>query len=369
MGGSKPRLSSVDFLRGLAMAGMLLVNNPGDQAHVFAQLRHAAWDGCTLADFVFPMFLFLMGVCVPLAVDRTTVLAGRVEHFWGKVGRRAAILFLLGLLENASLRGSLVDLRLPGVLQRIAIVYLAAVWLHVRLTSRGLAWFMLTSLVGYWLLLAWVPVPGLGRPSLSATANLEGWLDQLVLGKHIWAYATTWDPEGILSTLPAIALGGIGVLAGRWLRRGGDGVGRLVGLGVAMHLLGLVWNGVFPINKSLCSSSFVLFVGGVGVMLLALAHWRLDGRPVAVWTRPLVMLGTNPLTVYVLASLTASTLRHVSWPDGQGGTLPLQRALYAGLFGSWPNQTLASLAWASLFLLVMLLVARALFRRGIVLRA
>jgi predicted acyltransferase len=349
---------------------MLLVNNPGDRTRVYAQLRHAVWDGWTLADFVFPLFLFLVGVCVALAVDAKRLAAGEAGQFWAKVLKRTAILFLLGLLENAYLRGSLEGLRLPGVLQRIAIVYLASVWLHVRLGSRGLVAVVASILIGYWLLLVLVPVPGLGHPSLDPGANLQGWLDQMVLGNHIWRYHTTWDPEGILSTFPAVALGLVGVLAGRWLGRGGGHASRMAVLGLAMLLLGQLWSGWFPINKSLCTSSFVLFVGGAGLALLALAHGLLDrGRPVPVWAGPLVMLGVNPLTIYVLASFVATTMRHLTIPGGPEGGVPLQRALYGLLFSGWPNQPLASLAWAGLFLGAMFLVARALYVRGIRIKA
>ena len=176
---------------------MIVVNNPGDSRHVFPQLRHAVWNGLTLADCVFPLFLLLVGTSVGLSIDRDRVRAGQAAGFWPKVGRRTGILFALGLLENAYWRFSFESLRLPGVLQRIALVYLVAVWVHVRLGSRTIAGLILTILLSYWLLLIWVPVPGLGRPSLDADSNLQGWLDQLLLGNHIWKYGTTWDPEGV----------------------------------------------------------------------------------------------------------------------------------------------------------------------------
>jgi predicted acyltransferase len=348
---------------------MIVVNNPGDRLHVYPELRHAAWNGWTAADLIFPIFLFLVGVCVGLAVQRDTIVAGAADDFWKKVVKRAAVLFFLGLLENAYLHFSLENLRIPGVLQRIAIVYLAAVWLHVRLGSRGIVSVVITILLGYWLLLAFVPVPGLGAPSMGADANLEGWLDQLLLHNHIWKYKTSWDPEGILSTFPAVALGLIGVLAGRWLRLGGQGAARVLGVGLVMLLLGLVWNAWFPINKSLCTSSFVLFVGGAGVMLLASCHWLMDVRGKVAWGRPVVILGINPLAVYVTASFLAATLRHSKLSDGMGGEINLQAYLFGTLFSGWTHLSLASLAWGVLFLLVMFLGAWALYARRVVIKA
>ena len=359
----KKRLASVDSLRGLAVAVMIVVNNPGDRQHVFPQLRHAAWNGLTLADCVFPLFLFLVGISVGLAVDRDRAPAG----LWPKAVKRAGILFALGLLENAYWRFSFESLRVPGVLQRIALVYLAAVWAHARLSRRAVAAVVLTILLGYWLLLAVVPVPGLGRPSLDPAANLQGWLDQLLLGGHIWRSNTTWDPEGVLSTFPAMALGLVGVLAGRWLRQGGPGTGRVVVAGLALLGLGLVWNAWFPINKSICTSSFVLVVGGAATALLAGSHWLMDLRGRAAWAKPLTMLGTNALPVYVVASFLAASLRHIQMPGGPGGPVRLQAYLHQGLFPQ-AHSELASLGWSVLFLLVMGLGAWALYARRIVIK-
>lgn len=256
------------------------------------------------------------------------------------------------------------------MLQRIALVYLAAAWLHRRLCDRGLAATIAVVLGGYWLLLAWVPVPGLGRPSLDSGANLQGYVDQLVLGSHIWKAGTTWDPEGVLSTFPAVALGLGGVLAGRWLRRGGRGAGRVAALGLGALAAGLAWTAVLPLNKSLCTSSFVLVLGGGATVLLAACHAALDGRPrLPRAVAPLAVLGTNALPVYIGASFVASTLRHITFPDGRGGLVNTQTALFRLLFSGWPDPEWASLAWAVLFLACLYLPAWLLYRRRIVLTA
>jgi predicted acyltransferase len=360
----------VDALRGLAIAGMIVVNNPGDRKQVFLQLLHAPWHGLTLADCVFPLFLFLVGVCAALAIDPDKTRDAQAQaRLWRKMLLRAAVLFALGLAENASLRLSFEALRIPGVLQRIAMVYLAAAWLQSRrLSSRSLAAIIAVTLLGYWLLLATVPVPGHGHPSLAMEPNLQGWLDQLVLGRHIWKFNTSWDPEGILSTFPAMALGLIGVLAGRWLRAGGLDWVRAAGLGLALVTTGLVWNTSLPFNKSLCTSSFVLATGGLSLSLLALAHAVLDSRASPGWAHPLVILGRNPLLLYVVASFLASTLRHITVADASGQTVNLQTWLYNALFGGWPPGPLPSLAWGVAFLLPLFLLAWVLDARRIVIK-
>lgn len=349
---------------------MILANNPGDRNHIYASLRHAAWHGLTAADCVFPLFLFLVGVSVALALEPSPPAGAAPRRRWPRIVRRAAILFVLGLAENAYLRLSCDDLRIPGVLQRIAVVYLAVAWLHLRCGNRGLVTVVAGVLVGYWLLLFYVPVPGLGRPSLDTGVNLEGYVDQLVFGRHIWKAGTTWDPEGVLSTFPAVALGLTGVLAGRWLRRGGRAAGRVAALGLAGLGVGLVWSIWFPLNKALCTSSFVLVLGGGATALLAWGHALLDGKgQTPAGLRPLAILGTNALTAYVAASFLASTLRHVAMPDAQGRTGNLQTFCYQALFSGWPDPYLASLAWAVLFLGLVFLLSWALFRQGIVIKA
>jgi predicted acyltransferase len=365
----RQRLLSVDALRGLAIAGMIVVNNPGDRKQVFPQLLHAPWHGLTLGDCVFPLFLFLVGVCTGLALAPEAGNDPRTrQRLWRKILTRSGLLFLLGLAENAYLRLSLEALRIPGVLQRIAVVFLASAWLHLHLGRRGLVAVIAAILAGYGLLLATVPVPGLGSPSIERHANLQGWLDQLVLGRHIWKFGTTWDPEGLLSTLPAIALGLIGVLAGRWLRSGGQGWVRICGLGLALVAAGLVWNISLPFNKSLCTSSFVLTTGGLALSSLAVAHALLDSRTKPGWARPLAILGRNPLLLYVVASFLASSLRHLKVADAAGQTVNLQTWLYTALFGGWPPGPLPSLAWGVAFLLPLFLLAWVLDVRRISIR-
>ena len=364
----KVRLISVDWMRGLVIAWMILANNPGDYLHVYQELTHTPWNGWTATDFVFPLFLFIVGVSVALSVNRETVRAGGGVHFWRKVFRRSALLIAIGLLENAYPYFDLASLRIPGVLQRIAVVYIAVVWLHIRLQNKGIVAVIVAVLVGYWALMAFVPIPGVGYPSMDFHANLEAWLDQVMLHNHIWQYDTQWDPEGILSTFPAMTLGLIGVLVGRWLRSGRPGMLRAFVLGLGMFLTGLLWHEWYPINKSICTSSFVLFVGGFGVMLLVAGHWLIDGRDKTAWTKPFVIMGLNPLAIYVVSEFVSATLYWIKIPDGRPGGINLQAYLFKTLFGGWTYGYLASLAWSALFLLAMFLGAWALYARRIVVK-
>jgi predicted acyltransferase len=354
----------VDFLRGLAVAGMILANNPGDYQYVYEQLTHAQWHGWTLTDFIFPLFLFLVGVSVGLSTDRER--AESTPAFWPKVLRRVMILILLGLFENGFPAFDLESLRIPGVLQRIAVVYFLALWLHLRLPSRKMAWLIATVLLGYWLALELTPVPGLGYPSLGPDQNLEGWLDQVLLRGHLWTQDHDWDPEGILSTFPATALALVGVLAGRWLRAGRDlDAGRVFRYGLVLFLAGRIWNEFLPINKMLCTSSFVTFTAGAGLMILAAGHRLLDQGSPRFWARPFLALGANPLALYVGSETLDKLLYAGRVRVGLHEAMDLHSFLFETYFGWMESRELASLCWSLSFLTLMLAVAWVLNARKI----
>ncbi|WP_235731692.1 acyltransferase family protein [Fundidesulfovibrio putealis] len=337
------RIVSVDFLRGLTVAFMVVANNPGDTENVYRELVHARWHGWTAVDFIFPMFLFLVGVSVALAVRTDAVPSDLLP----RALKRAGIIFLLGLFVNGFPFFNLDTLRIPGVLQRIAVVYLAALWLHMKLTRSGIVLTVLGILVGYWLLWTFVPVPGLGRPSMDMEYNLEGWLDQTLLRGHIWEYDTPWDPEGLLSTVPCVAMALFGVLAGRWLKSGdGPGWTVVVLMGLGLHLTGLAWNEWFPINKLITTSSFVLFVGGVGIMLTATAHRLLDGKVHGPWIAPFLALGRNALFVYVTSQLLTRVLYVTTLPELFCDGKTLHFCLFDRFFGMVGDKYVASVFWA-----------------------
>jgi predicted acyltransferase len=368
--GPAPRLVSVDVLRGLTVAAMVLVNNPGSWRHVYWPLRHAEWDGFTPTDMIFPFFLFVVGVSIPLA------LGTRLEHgdrgLVGRVLRRSAAIFALGLLLHALPFFHLATLRIPGVLQRIAVCYLLAALLVV-LTGGAAGWRLQAGvtaalLLGYWLLMTRVAPPGGAAGDLSPAGNLAGYVDRLVLGPHIWQVARFYDPEGVLSTLPAVATTLLGVLAGHWIR--GDRPGRRVAAGLAIGGLaatgaGWLWGLTFPINKSLWTSSYALFMAGLAGLALAACYWGIEVRGRRAWTAPFVVLGVTALPLFFLSSFMARLLILVRvGPDGPR----LQAWLFDHLFAPWLPPVDASLAYALAYVLLWWGLMWALHRSGVRLR-
>ncbi|HEV8441635.1 MAG TPA: heparan-alpha-glucosaminide N-acetyltransferase domain-containing protein [Methylomirabilota bacterium] len=362
------RLISLDAFRGLTVAGMVLVNNPGTWRAVYAPLRHADWHGSTPTDLIFPFFLFIVGVAIPLALGRRLTEGQDRGRLVARVLRRSTVIFALGLILNAIPGFELTTIRIPGVLQRIAVCYLAAALLFMATGWRAQAMFSAAALLGYWAALTWVPVTGFGAGDLSKEGNLAAWLDRAVLGPHIWRIGRVYDPEGILSTVPAVVTTVLGVLTGHWIRgrrppavtaRGLLWAGA-VGLGV-----GLAWSRWLPLNKSLWTSSYVVFTAGAALVALATCYWMIEIRGRRWWTPPFVVLGVNALVVFFLSTLLAKLLVsvHVAGPDGQSQIL--QSALFDRVFASWASPANASLAWALANVLLWLAVMWPLYRGGV----
>ncbi|MGH7347743.1 MAG: acyltransferase family protein, partial [Candidatus Rokuibacteriota bacterium] len=213
------RLLSVDALRGLTVAAMVLVNNPGTWGAIYPPLRHAEWHGWTATDVIFPFFVFIVGVAIPLALGPRVARAGRRPAML-KILRRSIVIFALGIVLNGFPWFVWATLRIPGVLQRIAVCYLVAAVIYLLTSTRAQAIIASGLLLGYWLVMTVVPVSGYGAGDLSPEGNLAAYLDRALLGPHIWQFAKVYDPEGILSTVPAVATALLGVLTGTWLRSG-----------------------------------------------------------------------------------------------------------------------------------------------------
>jgi predicted acyltransferase len=363
------RLQSLDLFRGATIAAMILVNTPGDWNHVYWPLLHAAWHGWTPTDLIFPFFLFIVGVSLTLSkrIGLRPALA------------RALKLVGLGLLLNLYPCFGVAELRWPGVLQRIGLCYFAA-WAARRwLRPRGQAALAAALLLGYWALLTRVVGPEGHPPGLAMETNLAAQVDRLLLVPHVWSATTTWDPEGVLSTLPAIATTLVGLLFGEWLlgRARRPPVATTLGLlggGLVLTALGVAWSErfpaslLFPINKGLWTSSYVLLTGGLAAAALGVCHLLVD---VAGWRRfagPFVSYGRNAIAVYVASGLLADTLAAVRWPAADGTLLSLQQRVYRAVFASVLPPLEASLAWAVVTVVLFYLMAAWMDRRGIYLK-
>jgi len=356
------RLVSLDAFRGITIAAMILVNNPGDWAHVYWPLLHAPWHGWTPTDLIFPFFLFMVGMALPFS--------RRVR--FREALRRSLVIAGLGLFMAAYPYFDLATVRIPGVLVRIAICYLAA-WGIRRIGGSAVhAVIAVVLLIGYWYVMTRVPLPGGAPPSLDPESNMGAWWDRRLLGAHLWKVSRTWDPEGLFSTLPAIASTILGMLAGDWLRSPSDGGNRktagLLAAGLVLAILGLAWGRSFPINKSLWTSSYVLFTAGLAAYLFGLVYWIADVRGHRAWCRPFAIWGRNAILVFVASGLLAKTLALIKVTGPQGVPISLQAALLGAAFGSWLPPYAASLAWALANIALWFAVLRALDRRGIYLK-
>ncbi|MCO6476726.1 MAG: DUF5009 domain-containing protein [Phaeodactylibacter sp.] len=425
------RLLSLDAFRGITIAGMILVNNPGNWGSVYPPLLHAKWHGCTPTDLVFPFFLFIVGVAIPLALSK---YRGQPQsELVRKTLLRAAILFGLGLFTAAFPNFGMAEdtpasrralhyillsvftisifsravclgqkpqqmlwarrflylalgsalamavtgwgiydfshLRIPGVLQRIAIVYAICALLFLRAGWRAQLYIGIGLLLFYWALMALVPVPGGYPPNLEPETNLGAWLDRLILGSnHLWSQSKTWDPEGLLSTLPAIVTGITGMLTGEWLRTPRGPYHKTTGMlaaGALLAALGLVWGLAFPINKQIWTSSYVVYTGGLALLFLGVVYWLIDILDYRRWAKPFVVYGTNALFVYILSGFVAKLMYTVGWETADGGRQTIKGWVYDNLFTPFFSPVNASLAFAITNVLALLVLAWVLYRNRV----
>jgi predicted acyltransferase len=310
--GSPGRLLYLDIYRGLMVAGMIIVDNPGSDEHAYWPIMHAKWNGWTPADFIFPSFLFLVGISLVYSFDKRRHGGESNNQILWHVFKRSLILIAIGLFVNASpIYGLDVHTwRFEGVTQRIALCYFFAAILELWTGRRGQIVAFLGCLLGYWVLLRFVPVPGAGVPSrdipfMDQMQNLPAWLDRRLFMGHL--YDGTRDPEGIIHTIPAIGTTLIGVLTGHLLkskRSTSQLIGGMVFLGILGILAGEIWNRWFPINKNLWTSSFVLFSGGFCLLFLSLLYWVTEvKRWRGKWTMPILVFGMNAIAGFVADSL------------------------------------------------------------------
>ncbi len=395
---SAPRLASLDVMRGLTIAGMILVTDPGTYSAVFPPLTHAAWQGATPTDMIFPAFLFMVGVSTVFSIDarmrRGATRTALIIH----IVIRAIVLIVLGLLVNGFPFYDLHHLRIPGILQRIALCYAAAALFYLGIarigkaerstgssaenaTTRTAAVLIIaiaTFLIGYWCLLRYFPVPGFGPARYDSLGYLGAYMDRAIFAtRHLWAwgltpgYGVTYDPEGLLSTLPAIANTLLGVLTGVWLRMPRPARSKAADLlyfGALLFLVAWPLSSLMPINKRIWTSTFALLSGGVTLLAFALLYWLLDIRSAPRWTRPAIeflrIFGTNAIAAFVLSSFITAMLDAVHF-NIAGAAISLHHAAHQYLFAPWLPPRVGSLAYALAIVALNAALLYPLYRKGI----
>lgn len=417
----KQRLTSLDVFRGMTIMLMTIVNNPGDWGHIYPPLEHAEWHGCTPTDLVFPFFLFIVGVSAVLSMPVKRFDAGTFE----RIITRTLRIFLLGLFLNffskihiGTLTGiplmlirlaftalitmallgdydkkrqffiavglfvlmmmlafafeDFKEVRIPGVLQRIAIVYLIVSILYATTNTTTQIIIGLVCLFGYWALMALVPVPEVGAANFEKGTNLAAWLDNILLPGHLWATSKTWDPEGILSTIPAIGTGIAGIMTGKLLTNNFDKNKKafyLLIAGVAGVLIGFLWDMVFPINKALWTSSFVLYTAGWALLVLGALYYIIDVIRFDFWTKPFVIFGVNPMVVFFFSGIIPRVLNMIKIPvagspeENPGLISWIYEYGIAPLFTEPKN---ASLTGALVYVLIWFIILWLFYRRKLI---
>lgn len=387
------RYLSLDVLRGLTIAGMIIVNDPGDWGYIYPPLRHASWEGITPTDMVFPFFLFIVGVSIVLAYTKRLSRGDSPASMYGKIVWRSVMIFGLGLFLALFPEFDFANLRIPGVLQRIAVVFLICSLLFLHSNWRKQAWIAGVLLVGYCLLMGLVPVPvdevvrqaiatgevarahetvevlglrPIGDSFLAANfqpgVNLQAWVDRTVIPGRL--YERTWDPEGLLSTLPSIATGILGMLAGHVLIRQGKRSEKAFYLllgGFFAMVMGIIWDWFVPFNKNLWSSSFVMYTGGLAAMALGSLIWVLDIRGWTGWTYVPRVFGANAITAYVIHGTIGSLFTislGANGPTIKGGFMD-------GLEGLGLDRTFVSLLWALVYTAIVFLPVWWMYRKKI----
>lgn len=415
------RLISLDMFRGFTIALMILVNNPGDWQHVYSPLLHAKWNGWTPTDLVFPFFLFIVGVAISLSFSKRMEMGDTFLQLFSKVGKRTVLIFVIGLLltmfpffkfslsqvpvyliiltillfigwlilkyivrndgknqnteKITKIVGCLLlfliivlfvfyydfsDIRIPGVLQRIAICYFFASLIFLLANKKWQIGWTAFLLVIYWLLIKLVPLPGFGAGMLDNPAgNLCWYIDSHLLAGHTWsgAPAPGFDPEGIFSTLPAIATVMFGIFTGDWIRSKRDSYEKVSGLFVAGNIglvLGIIMNVWLPINKNLWTSSYTVFMAGMAAIFLAMSYWIIDIKGFSGWTKPFVVFGSNAITVFALSGVIAKATFYIKWLQPDGSPIVLKTWMYQNLFQSWAGDYFGSLVYPIVWNLIFL---------------
>lgn len=393
------RLVSLDVFRGLTVAGMLLVNDPGSWSAIYPPLRHADWHGWTPTDLIFPFFLFIVGITTQLSMTARRARGDDEAALRRQILRRAGLIFLIGFLINGfpfftwgAVPGNpdpgfldrvvdrLHSWRIMGVLQRIALAYLVSALIATRARVRTQILVTVALLFGYWFVMTVPPVPGtngtpgallLDQPGATMAAYWDRFFldwSRFGLGNHLWVGSVTWDPEGVLSTSGAICTALLGNMTGRWIGQPKPLLERLAGMfgaGALGMMVGLMWHWSFPINKGLWTGSYVIFTAGMASVALATIMWLVDVHDWRWWTKPFVIYGTNPMIAFAGSGVMARLIYSILKVDMDGRSVSLQSWIYQKGFASWLAPMNASLAFALAFVGFWFLILWALYRRKI----
>ncbi|MDT0553200.1 acyltransferase family protein [Urechidicola vernalis] len=355
------RLLALDVLRGLTIALMILVNTPGSWSHVYAPLLHAPWNGCTPTDLVFPFFLFIVGASMWYSFKKYG--KGLSSTGLKKVFKRFVLIYLIGLFLNAFPNFDFENLRVYGVLERIAIAYALAAILCMKFDLKQLIYASIILLLGYWAII-----------HFGGTYDLEGNIvrkvDLWLVGEnHIYGgYGIPFDPEGLVSSIPAVVTVLLGYFTGSIVERSGsvlNGIKKLIFIGIGLVILGKIWDLGFPINKPIWSSSYVVYTGGLAMLFLALLLWLIDVKEVKKIFIPFIHFGTNPLFIYVLSGMIGGILGFMKVTNEAGDTVRLLRYYYTDILVPILGDLNGSLAYAISHVVFLWLVAYILYKRKI----
>lgn len=356
-----PRMISLDALRGFTIAAMILVNTPGSWSHIYAPLAHKSWHGITPTDLIFPFFIFIVGISIALAFGKKMASGVALKGLYKKILWRSVKIFAVGIFLNLYPYFNFAELRIAGVLQRIAIVYFVSALLFIKLDQKKLVITGAFLLVGYWLAMTFIPTPGYQKVMLEPGINLAAWFDQMLLPGRLWA--GSWDPEGILSTIPAIATGITGLLAGILISSNRSLEQKIIQLftaGFLTAVAGTIWSWQFPLNKSLWTSSYVLVSSGLAAMTLATMMTIIDQKGYRRASYPFIIFGSNAIAVYVLAGMADFLFRDIKFAGmGLSGHF-MHQLISAGLAANF-----ASMLYALLYTTLLFVPALILFKRGI----
>lgn len=367
---SENRILSLDIFRGLTIMAMIIVNTPGSWDFAYPILRHSAWNGCTPTDLVFPFFIFAMGFSAVLSITKRLQKGTSKSKLLLQLLRRSAIIFLLGLIINSFPFNDLANIRIPGVLQRIAIVNLVCGLFLLYADIKIIGYVSGTLLLGYWAIMTLLPVPGFGPANLDPTTNLGAWLDRLIIGNHVWSDTKLYDPEGILSTLPAIVSGFIGVMAGNSFMKSKGDSEKLIYLMVFGNILilsGMAWGLLFPINKQLWTSSYVLYTSGLAMVVLGVIYYIADIKRIRQFAPPFLAFGTNAIIAYFGSEIGVGIIGmiQINTADSE---IPLNEWLFIQYQSLGLSPVNASLLGALVYTGFWLLVVSIMYRRHIIVK-